>query len=380
MNMAEYRKALPQEEADVLDYINYVFSQAHRPHNFKTLLPKVYAHKGFCKYHYVAVTDGRIRGTVAVLPVDLPLGNDEILKIGYVGSVSVHPYDRGAGHMKKLMQLIIDDAQGKYDLLVLGGQRQRYQYFGFEQGGICLRFTVRDTNVRHALADVPADRLQLRLLTDANDAALDAIHTLCAKQWMHCVRPREIFWDTMHSWHGNLYALEENGALQGYAYARRGDDLAEIGLYDESRIAEAIKTYMAYTGEKSVSVRVDALNRVRANYFKSFAEKWELADNEMLHVINWQRVLSLLLSVKADCQPLMDGRFVFEVENIGRYAIEVGDHTVSVCETQSTPDMVLTKQKAVEFFFSPYTAFMVSSPLLKSWLPAPFGMYPADEF
>ena len=109
--MTEYRKALEHEEADILDFINYVFSQAHRPHDFRKLLPKVYAHKGFYRYHYVAAENGHIRGTVAVLPVEMPFGDGQSLKIGYVGSVSAHPYDKGAGHMKKLMQLMLEDTK-----------------------------------------------------------------------------------------------------------------------------------------------------------------------------------------------------------------------------------------------------------------------------
>ena len=377
--MVEYRLALPQEEADILDFINYVFSQAHKPHNFKTLLPKVYAHEGFYRYHYVAVDNGRIRGVVAVLPVEMPLG-DETLKIGYVGSVSVHPYDRGAGHMKKLMNMMLDDAQQKYDLLVLGGRRQRYQYFGFERGGTKLNFTVTDINVQHAMKEVPDDRLNLRLIEKNDDPVLGDLHALCAAQVMNCVRDRAQFLDIMHNWQGSLYALEENGETAGYIYAKGGNAVAEMGLRDESRVSEAIKTYLAATGEKSVSVRVDPLNRIRANYLKSFSEKWDMTDNEMLHVISWQRVLQALLNVKTDFVPLMDGCFVFAVENAGCYAIEVKDHRAMVCETQEEPQAQFTATKAVEFFFSPYTSLMVTSPQLKSWLPVPFGMSSPDEF
>lgn len=376
--MIEYRKALPHEEADILDFINYVFSQAHRPHDFKQLLPKVYAHEGFYRYHYVAVKDGRIRGTVAVLPLEMQVMPGKTLKIGYVGSVSAHPYDKGAGHMKKLMDLMVSDAQDKYDLLALGGQRQRYQYFGFECGGAKLRFDVNSANVRHALKDV-ACRMRLREITE-NEPVLSEIHALSSQKMMCCKRDAALLLDIMHSWQGKLYALEDDKGLQGYLYTKGDDFLAEIGLVDESRLGELIKAYMLMTGVKSVSVRVHPLNRVRANYIKSFAEKWQLADNEMLHVINWQRTLEALLLLKAECQPLADGRFVFEVEGAGRYAIEVKDHGVRVTETQDDALMAMTPQKAVEFFFSPYTPLMGVSPLLKSWLPVPFGLYPADEF
>jgi len=110
------------------------------------------------------------------------------------------------------MHMMLRDAQKKYDLLVLGGQRQRYQYFGFEKGGGRLCFTVTDTNVRHALADLPDDKLQLRLLTSENDAAMEFVHTLCAKQPMYCIRDDKAFLDIMHSWQGELYVLEENGS------------------------------------------------------------------------------------------------------------------------------------------------------------------------
>ncbi|MBQ4552301.1 MAG: GNAT family N-acetyltransferase [Clostridia bacterium] len=377
--MTEYRKALAYEEADILDFINYVFSQAHQPHDFRRLIPKVYAHAGFFRYHYVAVQEGRIRGTVAVLPVEMPLASGDTLKIGYVGSVSAHPYDRGAGHMKQLMQLMLKEAQGKFDLLVLGGQRQRYQYFGFECAGARLRFTVNKNNVRHALGHVDC-RMQLREITKNDDPVLDDIYALCSQKMMCCKRDRQRLLDIMHSWEGKLFALEDEKGLQGYLYAKDRDFLAEIGLVDESRMGELIKAYMLMTAAREVTVRVNPLNRVRAHYIKSFAEKWQLSDNQMLHVLSWQRTLEALMAVKADCQPLMDGRFVFEVEGAGRYAIEVKDHGVRVTETDDAPLMVMTAQKAVEFFFSPYTAMTVTSPMLKSWLPVPFGMYPADEF
>ena len=33
--MVEFRKARREDADDILDFINYVFSQAHRPHDFK---------------------------------------------------------------------------------------------------------------------------------------------------------------------------------------------------------------------------------------------------------------------------------------------------------------------------------------------------------
>ena len=56
------------------------------------------------------------------------------LRAAGIGTVSVHPYARGEGHMKKLMHMTLEECrENGADLAMLGGQRQRYEYFGFTQ-------------------------------------------------------------------------------------------------------------------------------------------------------------------------------------------------------------------------------------------------------
>ena len=40
--MTEYRLAKPEEWEDCIELANYVFSTAHRPHDFEQLIPRVY--------------------------------------------------------------------------------------------------------------------------------------------------------------------------------------------------------------------------------------------------------------------------------------------------------------------------------------------------
>ncbi|MBQ6646260.1 MAG: GNAT family N-acetyltransferase, partial [Clostridia bacterium] len=105
MAQTVYTNGAPGEMPEIIDFINYVFSQAHVPHDFKALLPKVYgddAPLGVERFHFLAKQDGKIVGCVACRPTELIFG-DQTLSCGFVGSVSVHPYHRGEGHMKRLM-------------------------------------------------------------------------------------------------------------------------------------------------------------------------------------------------------------------------------------------------------------------------------------
>ena len=63
--MIEYRFAAPEHRADLIDFINYVFSQNSVPHDFKTLIPKVYADgRGYDGIHAIVLDDGRVKGVV----------------------------------------------------------------------------------------------------------------------------------------------------------------------------------------------------------------------------------------------------------------------------------------------------------------------------
>lgn len=68
-----YRKAKSEEREQCIELANYVFSTAHRPHDFETLIPKVYGEGRDCApLHLAAVReDGRFRAEVAVLPEQL---------------------------------------------------------------------------------------------------------------------------------------------------------------------------------------------------------------------------------------------------------------------------------------------------------------------
>ena len=85
--MTLYEIARPGDEEEILDVANLVFSQADRPHDFRALLPKVYAKKEFEDYHVVARQNGRICALVGVWPMTFRGMEGIDLKLGYVGKV-----------------------------------------------------------------------------------------------------------------------------------------------------------------------------------------------------------------------------------------------------------------------------------------------------
>ena len=372
--MTDYRFARPGEDDEILDLINAVFSQKARPHDFARLIPKVYAHPGFFRLHAVAEVDGRIRGTVAMLPIEVQMGRDAVpLRGGYIGSVSVHPRFEKQGHMRALMAMQVEQARKMgLDFMALGGQRQRYEYFGFAKGGMGFLFSVNAANVRHALKDA----VPVTIEPFPDDP--EALYALFAAQPCRCLRPRELFYDSLCTYGSTPWAIRDQaGELAGYLVAS-GDDIVELTLRDEALLTGVCRAWLE--NRKSCTVHCPGWNVARAAALNAFAEGCQVSDFQLIRVLNWENTLGTALSFRCASTPLPEGRRVIRVENAGAWALEVRNGKTQVSPSEDEPDLCLTEKQAASLFFSPLALVTVRDPLLRCWLPLPLDIPVPDEF
>ena len=379
--MLEYVKGVSADKADIVDFGNYVFSQAHRPHNFKALLPKAYADdRDTTACHYLAKVDGRIRAMVAALPMKQTIAGQE-LSFGLVGTVSVHPYARGEGHMKRLVRDMIEDqrAQG-VDILSLGGQRQRYNHFGFELAGQQILFSFSEASIRHGAREVDASGVSFDEIVREDDPLLDQAFDLYQRQTVTGARPRENFLHIMHSWQGSFYAVRFDGAFGGTLYTAGSDSHpAEILLLDEERLPAVIKAWMTQRRLTSAETAVPPHEVRRIQLLDPLAESRSIHHTEMIHVLCWPRVLNVLLRLKALYMPLEDGELRMRVDG-QTFLIRVCGGNAEVLEDGGEPEVTLDHIQALRAFFSLTGLCSAPDPRLRNWAPLPFYLSPADTF
>lgn len=371
----EYRLSLPSEWDDVVDFANFVFSQAHRPHDFKTLLPKVYADGApEIARHFVAVRGGRIRAMVADCLQELRLG-DRTLRAGMVGTVSVHPYSRGEGHMKKLMAMMIDDAQQSgLDLLILGGQRQRYGYFGFDNFGCTPHYTLTDASVRHGCAGVDASGISFSELTEEKPDEVDFAWALSQRQISAGVRPRAEFLMRMHSWNQSCRLIRREGEAVGYVMG----DAAEIALTDEALLPAVLKALMADRSLKRLELDVMPYEKERTAQIAPIVEGCVLRGEEMVRVLNWERVLDALMRLRARSGRMLDGEAALEIDG-ERLTLRAENNRTAVERGGRSAELVLTGREAVRLLMGMEGALCADARLL-NWLPLPLHISGADTF
>lgn len=371
-----YTVAQPGDQAALVDFANYVFSQAHRPHDFKRLLPKVYGDH-VCTTeiatHYIARQDGSLRAMAAMLPLRMHVLSD-VLRLGFVGTVCVHPYARGEGHMKRLMGDLLNNARTQdLDLLVLGGQRQRYGYFGFQPGGTALRYTVTATNLRHAVADAGASEVDLSPLESEDASALAFVQSLCQAQPLFVERPKERLADILRSWESDCLLIRRGSQMIGYVCGA----VQELGLTDESALPLVLKALLAKKGLREVTLSVAPFEAQRIRALRLLCERASLETVEMINVLNWPRVLSALLALKASFMRLEDGCAALSIDG-ETLVLRVKDGVPSVSREAASPELSLSHAAATQLLFGPESA--VCGHPLHNWLPLPFFIRAADGF
>jgi predicted N-acetyltransferase YhbS len=382
-----FEKAKPGDYDDVIDFGNYVFSQAHVLHDFPRLLPKLYKRERFMDgIHYIAREEGRIRALVGAYPLEMQVPGDVLPGRG-IGMVSVHPYYRSRGFMKVLMDMALEDMKREGMVFsCLGGQRQRYEYFGYAPGGIACCFECGTANIIHTLGREFKTGLTLRQVSGGDRELLDYIYAVHESKPVHILRRRDMFFDIISSWQSLVFAVMEGQRIAGYLLYKPKENLIhEINLEDNSRAAEFIGLFLqAGEGARdSVTVEIQAWEREKIAAFSRFAETYSICPAYSFALFDYRRFLLPFLKLKSSLRTLPGGTFTLQIEGGPRLTLGAAKDGVSVSETREPADIHLNPLEALGFLFSAdYAAgsgLIGGNPFLQSLLPLPLSFETADE-
>ena len=378
--MTEYRFATAQDWPKIIDFIDLVFSQSARPHDFAALIPKVYgdAHN-YSHIHAIALEDGDIRGCVAVMPVDMTIAGQQ-LHMGYLGSVSVHRLSRGAGHMKKTMQMQLEKAKADgLDLIVLGGQRQRYGYFGFYPAGHGYEYSVTQSNVRHALKDVDASAFTFEALESGEGS--EYAYALYQQQPVCGSRTAENFAELALTFESKGWLVLENGQKAGYLIASNdGKGIREIVLEKPAQVPVVLKAWLALQQVRGLYVDAAPYNVTLNRTLAAFAEYYSLGQDGLVHCFNYANVIRCWMTLKNSISPLSEGMLRLNIDG-ETIEIKVAGGVVSAEKTDAQADVSLTAEEAHYLLFSANRFYAPeASGIPADWFPLPLFIPRPETF
>ncbi|WP_435164953.1 GNAT family N-acetyltransferase [Paenibacillus glycanilyticus] len=372
--MVQYRMARPDEREECIDLANYAFHL-----DFEALMPKAYGKNVVSSAMHMVAVDERekLRGQVAIFPELVKVGNSS-LKIGYLGTVSVHPRSRGEGHMKVLMDKWLEELGNNHDMVVLYGQRQRYEYFGFTLGGVKFKYTVTDTNVRHALKHVDGKGISFRSLFDI-EGGEDFAFAINAARSAYVQRDRQLQPLILTTLNQKALGVLENGKLIGYLITNQeGDDISEIALENTEDLSRTIKAYLAYSGKERIVIYTPEYEASLNAVLGSFAEDFVIENSDMYNILDFANVLEAYLTLKYTTTGLVQGQFS-AVMNGQPVTACVDSNGVDVKRTAMPDAIVLSKEEAQRLLLTQHGRFM-PIPVPAGWFPLPLFWYKVDKF
>lgn len=372
--MMKYRKATPSEREEYIDLANYVFH-----FDFETLMPKAYdKNVDTSAMHMVAEDEkGRLRAQVAVFPETLTVC-DDTLRACYLGTVSVHPRARGEGHMKVLMNMWLEELRDTYDMVVLYGQRQRYEYFGFTLGGVKFKYFVGGANVRHALGHVNDTEIRFSALFEVEGAESFAhrINTARSAYVERNVQQLPLIFNTLHQ---KALGVLDKDKLIGYLVVNKaGDEISEFAMENTEDIARTIKAYMGYSKAERISICTPEYDMALNATLGSLAEDYVIETSDMYHILDFANVLKAYLTLKLKTIGLIHGEFSAIMDGQPVTA-RVDASGVTVERSAKQGAAVLNKQQSQALLLTQHSRYMaVDAPA--GWFPLPLFWYMIDKF
>ncbi len=353
------------------------------PREFPTLHPAIYRPTDeWMRCNYAIRRDGRIAAVVGVYPRVTAVG-DVRWNVAGIGGVCVHPDYRRTGLMKILMDRAVANLLEEAHISFLGGQRQRYAYWGYEKCGVNPIFTIGRSNIRHTFDD-PTPSLRFEPLGEHYSDRVAACKGLYEQAVVHGVRPLEDFVKHLLTWYQEPWvAMDEDDAIVGYVLVEEGgwkiNEL--VGTSDDTRVG-MIRAWLERWDRDRVFVTCQPDDVPFIRRLGTFCEASTVDPPRNWRVVDWPTVVGSLMAVKGRFAPLPDGRAVIDVTE-ARLEIEVSDGATSCTLTDDEPDLVCSALDAHRILFGPEPPSNVvelpaGARLLEAWCPLPLGYVRAD--
>ena len=284
--------------------------------------------------------------------------------------------------MKKLMNMALDDMIGDGVVLsVLGGRRQRYNYFSYDKLGSSISMSFNNDNIRHTFGSDRKHEIKFLMLKDNDLSAIKQIKTLSESKSLYANRSDEKYFEILSSWFQKVYVGYINEDFVGYAVVK-GTGVNELLVKDESQIPQFVCALYDYLGNSSMQVNVPAFLPDYVKALIGICEYYNLEPCKSFSVLNYKEVVEAFMQLKSTYTALPDGKIVIDIDGKARrekIAITVTNGTIKVDCCEDDADLTLNHLEAMNLLFAPVSvAREVLPDFAKIWLPLPIYIYSSD--
>ncbi|MCC7147473.1 MAG: GNAT family N-acetyltransferase [Phycisphaeraceae bacterium] len=362
--------------AELLPYLANAFG--HSPDDwFARNLPVAYRPTDECmRCNYAIRIDGKIAGVVGLFPFEQTLAG-RTWRIAGIGGVSTAPWARKLGLMREIMAKVVADIrQDGYPISWLGGQRQRYRYWGWERAGTGIQIRLNRANLTHdpLWQNIPALKYE-PVINDPD--LLKQILALHDTQPRHCIRPLDQLFNHLFQWSCRpVYAADESGQVIAYAVIRAGGKgVDELVGRDSAATMGLLRGIIETEGD--VGMSFDPMMSPAHKTIVDTAEYVSVEGTGNWQIFNWQEVLDILSNAQAQQRTLAPGQVVLGIEGQNKPLLLSVQGNQATCQpTDRKPDLTADSPTMTRLLFGPLKPSLVmplppQAAVLDQWCPLP---------
>lgn len=384
-NNLYYGRGKDEDNKKLISFLDEVFfTDDPDERDFLNLLPKCYKDKYRPAYNNFVVQgeDGEFRSAIGSFYNDMTVGG-EAIKACCIGNVAVGTKYRSMGYMIELMELSVEDmGKNGVDVAYLGGQRQRYGYFGFESSGTVYRFNFSRSAYRHSLKAMPCG-LEISELQPDDIESIENIDRLYSRLPVRSNRATENYNDILRSWRDRPYILKKDGEFVGYfVLDHHKTCVCECDVVDKKYYPNLVAAALEYTEERSLTFVVAPFEKDKLEFFTKTSDGFNVDGCEMILVYNFEKVIGAYLKAKASYAKLCDGEVTVLINGVRgdeKLRIRVENNNVSVEKFDGEAEFVFDHHAATRAFFSNMEADRSVLPAnVQQWLPLHVFLSPSD--
>lgn len=383
-----YRGRAKKEDREklitMLDDIFFTDDPEETKRNFVELLPKLYKEKYNPTYNnFVYMEDDEFKGAVGLYPFYLNAGGEKLLISG-IGNVAVSRDSRGKGYMIDCMNQCLDQMKSDETVIsILGGQRQRYGFFGYEPMGTQLSFKINRRNIAYILGKEYKTTFTAKKLSETDTEYFKKIDELYRSSGVYCDRPLKDYFDILCSWKSVPYAVLDGDRFAGYFVWRKFGGIQEMKAVNVEDTLNFILCALDTMEADELNYELPPYEQDACEYMMKCYDSVSYNHSEMVNVFNYKKFIKATLGVKASRLKLGEGSLVLFIHGYKgdeQLKITVNGSSVFVEETTDTPDFELEHHDAMRMLGGIYSKNRNTLPsFAQNWFPLDFFLSSQDN-
>ena len=365
----------------LVSLLNLVFTKQNgREMDFERELPKAFVKDDDTMGKHLGIFDGeKLVAALGEYPLKARLLDEELL-FYTVGNIATHPAYEGRGYMNALVQQAMRDITEKgADVSRLGGARQRYQRFGYECCGIAYAFTLTKSNVIRCADNFDVADVTFEKIARENTEYLEIASTLQSSGKFFVERKKDNgyfeVYSSMTAWKNAPYLAKCGDKGLGYLCAQEnGGNIAEF-FAQSARDALQMLCAWQQKVDKDIIFQLQPHEIDKVRLFASVCQKMSVVSPSQFKIINWEKIVSVFMKLKASYMQMPYGELRVYIENYGGLRLFVNTQGVGCERFDGECEISLSMLDAARYIFGtlPPETVANANPTAQAWLPLPLS-------